>query len=195
VEAGEVILCGGAVNSPQLLLLSGIGPTQDLIQAGITPVHHLPGVGKNLLDHIDVITACYEKTKFSYSSSLSWENVKRGVRDVYEYGTNSSGPLSSNVGEAGGFIKSSPDISRPDIQLHFGPILFEDHGKQLVFDYGYSLHACVLRPKSSGMIGVSSAHPILSPIINPNYLSAPEDVSTLLHALKKCRQVRHLLRV
>lgn len=189
LEAGEVILCGGTINTPQLLLLSGIGPSEQLARLGIEQLHHLPGVGKNLLDHIDVVSAHREKTKLSYATTASWDSMKGLCSQIWDFATKSAGPMTSNLAEVGGFIRSSPDVVRPDIQFHFVPALFEDHARKLIFDYGYSLHACVLRPKSVGELQLVSSNPLHAPILDPNFLSAPEDVQTLLFALKKSIQV------
>jgi choline dehydrogenase len=187
--ANEVIVACGAVNSPKLLLLSGIGPEEELAQNGIDLVHHLPGVGKNLQDHPDVVVHCREKGFLSYGKDFSFRCLWQSIRDFFQYVFRSTGSWATNGAEAGGYIKSSFERNggRPDIQFHFCPASFESHTLGLKMGYGFALHACVLRPKSRGSITLQSNHPLAHPDINPNFLSHPDDVKILLEGLKKCR--------
>ena len=184
---GEVILSGGAVNSPQLLLLSGIGDAAELNALGIPVVVDLPAVGKNLQDHLD-ITIMHEandRTPIGIAPSF----IPRALAGAFSYAFLRKGFLTSNVAESGGFIKSSPSRSRPNLQFHFLPTLLKDHGRQIALGYGYTLHVCDLLPKSRGRIGLQSPDPLDDPLIDPNYLSAPEDLETMVAAVRLGRQI------
>jgi choline dehydrogenase len=183
---GEVLLCAGAVQSPHILQLSGIGKAEDLTAAGVTPVHDLPGVGANLQDHLDAV--------------LSWETP--GLRTAYSYnkGLNrlvtglsymllGQGPGRQNFLEAGAFLKSRPDLDRPDLQLHCVLAIMKDHGKQGGQADGFSIHVCQLRPESRGTVGLRSADPVDDPAIFPNYLAAEEDRRALREGVKIVREV------
>jgi choline dehydrogenase len=174
----EIILSGGAVNSPQLLLLSGIGPADELKQVGIPVVFDLPGVGKNLQDHLQagVIYACKQSITLETAESLG---------NVFKYLTRKQGPLTSNVAEAGGFVKTRSDSAAPDIQFHFAPAYFLRHG----FDnpkkgYGFSIGATVLRPQSRGVITLRSSDPFTHPVIRANYFSEYVDLQTFVKGLE-----------
>ena len=165
----EVILSGGAINSPQLLMLSGIGPADDLRRLGIDVVHDAPGVGANLQDHLDVTTLQHCTQPISYDR-LS--EVKTALQ--YFLGGH-RGPGTSNVAEGAGFVRSAlaPD-ARADIQLHFIPAMIDDHGRNRLPGDGYTLHACFLRPRSRGRVALASSRAADKPIIDPNYLGDPE---------------------
>jgi choline dehydrogenase-like flavoprotein len=182
-EGGEVILCGGAINSPQVLLLSGIGPAEQLREFGI-PVHcHLPGVGENLQDHLDICTLQRSLRPVTYDQ-LSDTLV------ALRYFLHRSGPGTSNVAEAGGFLRSTlaPD-ARCDLQFHFVPALLDDHGRHRLPGYGYTLHVCGLRPRSRGVIRLASADPAAKPSIRPRYLSDPQDLALLVEGVKLSRRL------
>ncbi|HXQ63730.1 MAG TPA: choline dehydrogenase [Steroidobacteraceae bacterium] len=185
VHAGAVTLAGGAINSPQLLLLSGIGPAADLERLGITVRIDLPGVGANLQDHLDFCTLYKALSRISYDFSL-FEEALVGLR----YYLTHSGPGSSNVAEAGGFVRTrlAPD-ERPDVQLHFVPAQLDDHGRNRMPGHGFTLHSCVLRPASRGAIRLASADPTAPPRIHANYLSAPGDAATLIEGIRVARQI------
>ncbi|WP_374247832.1 GMC family oxidoreductase [Thermomonas sp.] len=165
----EVLLCGGAINSPQLLMLSGIGPADDLRRLGIDVVHDAPGVGANLQDHLDVTTLQHCTQPISYDR-LS--EVKTALQ--YFLGGH-RGPGTSNVAEGAGFVRShlAPD-ARADIQLHFIPAMIDDHGRNRLPGDGYTLHACFLRPRSRGTLRLASSRAGDKPLIDPNYLGDPE---------------------
>ncbi|TCT23473.1 GMC family oxidoreductase [Thermomonas haemolytica] len=165
----EVILSGGAINSPQLLMLSGIGPAADLRRLGIEVLHDAPGVGANLQDHLDVTTLVHCTQPISYDR-LS--EVKTALQ--YFLGGH-RGPGTSNVAEGAGFVRSplAPD-ARADIQLHFIPAMIDDHGRNRLPGDGYTLHACFLRPRSRGTLRLASSRAGDKPIIDPNYLGDPE---------------------
>lgn len=185
----EVILCGGAINSPQLLMLSGIGDQDDLSSHGIGCHHHLPGVGRNLQDHLDMTIIIREKTRHSIGVSPLF--LPRLFRDLFRYWTTRKGFLASNAAEAGAFLSVNGDLQRPDIQLHFIPALLRDHGRKLTPGFGCTIHVCQLRPKSRGSIRLASADPRIAPHIDPGYLSNTEDMDTLLKGVKLTRQFFH----
>jgi choline dehydrogenase len=180
----EVLLCAGAVQSPQILQLSGIGDPERLTAAGVTPVHALKGVGENLQDHLDV-TLSWEtpnvKTAYSYSSGLN--RITTGLA----YAFLGQGFGRQNFLEAGAFLKSRPDLDRPDLQLHCVLAIMKDHGKVSVAKDGFSIHVCQLRPESRGRVGLASADPFADPAIFANYLSTDEDRRALREGFKMTR--------
>jgi choline dehydrogenase-like flavoprotein len=183
----EVILAGGAINSPQLLLLSGIGPREKLGRHGIEPLHELPGVGENLQDHLDASIIIKDKSKRAIGVGPG--SVVTLARAFFEYRKSGSGMFASNAGEAGGFAKLSPESARPEVQFHFLPTALRDHGRKLTPGYGMTLHCCQLRPKSRGAISLKSSDPFAAPRIEPNYLSHDDDAAELLAALKLGRRI------
>jgi choline dehydrogenase len=185
VGAPEVVLSGGAVNSPQLLLLSGIGDAAALARLGIEVVSNVPGVGANLQDHLDYCTL------YKCRSAVTYDFGKLGEAAVaLRYALTRSGPGTSNVAEAGGFVRTQrARDARPDVQLHFVPAQLDDHGRNRLPGHGYTLHACVLRPASRGTITLASADPRAKPLIHARYLTAPEDVATLIAAVRLTREI------
>jgi choline dehydrogenase-like flavoprotein len=186
---GEVILSAGAIQSPHLLMLSGIGDASQLQQHGIACVHDLPGVGRNLQDHLD-LTLTHRCLK-PVSAGLTWRNGLRGPWDAMVYAARGSGTLASNGAEGAGFIKSSPEEAIPDLQLHFMPAALRDHGRDLRYlgQEGYTMHVCQLRPKSVGRIRLHSANPADAPVIEANYLSHPDDLQTLIKGVRRAREI------
>ena len=168
----EVLLSAGAINSPQVLMLSGVGPAAHLKSHGIDPVLDAPFVGQRLQDHLDVILHVNSRTRDAYG--FEWDTGLRGLRWAAQWLRARRGPLASNVAEVGGFVKSSPEKAVPDIQLHFLPARVEDHGRATVWGYGYGLHACLLYPESRGEIRLASRDPGAKPVMDPRYLSDPE---------------------
>ncbi|MDZ4295459.1 MAG: glucose-methanol-choline oxidoreductase [Burkholderiales bacterium RIFCSPHIGHO2_02_FULL_66_10] len=185
---GEVLLSAGAFGSPQLLMLSGIGPAAHLAEHGIGVVHALPGVGENLHDHPDVVMVV-DAPKLTDLFGLSLAGVARMVRGLFEWRRSRSGPLTTNFAEAGGFIKSAPDEAIPDLQLHFVVGKLVDHGRKTVLGHGYSCHVCLLRPKSRGTLRLASADPQVMPLIDPAFLKDPDDVSRLVRGFKRMREL------
>ena len=183
---GEVLLCGGAINSPQLLMLSGIGPAEHLASHGITPRHVLPGVGRNLQDHLDICTLQHSTQRVTYDRTselkTAFDYFLRGHR----------GPGSSNIAEAGAFVRSplAPD-DRPDIQMHFVPAMLDDHGRHRLSGDGYTAHACFLRPRSRGRILLASADPRADARIEANYLGDPDgfDLKMMVECAKLAREL------
>jgi choline dehydrogenase-like flavoprotein len=185
----EVILSGGAINSPQLLLLSGVGPSAELQALGIPVVHDLPGVGKNLQDHLDV-TAVQACTR-AVSYGLTPATALRGLADVVRYVVAKRGMYTTNAAEAGGFVKSTPQEELPDLQFHFTTAPLSNHGLDVKFllQQGYSLHVCDLRPLSRGEIRLAGRDPFAHPLIEPNYLADPRDLEKLVLGVKAARRI------
>ncbi|WP_374354970.1 GMC family oxidoreductase [Chitinimonas sp.] len=185
----EVLLSAGAIQSPQLLLLSGVGEAGQLQRFGIPLVHELPGVGKNLQDHLDVIIVDSCTKPLSYG--ITPKNLLLGLPNLLRYLFARNGMLTTNGAEAGGFIKSDPAEPIPDLQLHFTPGRLRDHGRDLKFliGEGYSLHVCQLRPKSVGEITLASADPMAKPAIHANYLSHPDDMAAMVKGVRLARKV------
>lgn len=184
----EVLLAAGALQSPQLLMLSGIGPGAELQRHGIPVLHDLPGVGKHLHDHPDVVQvvdAPHLKDLFG----LSFSGALRVLRGVFEWRGHRRGMLTTNFAEAGGFIRSDATESTPDLQLHFVIGKLVDHGRKTVFGHGYSCHVCVLRPKSRGSVTLASADPMAAPLVDPNFLSDPDDLRRLVRGFKLMRAI------
>lgn len=183
----EVILCGGAFNSPQLLMLSGIGPGEHLRSRGIDVVKDLPGVGQNLQDHLDYIYAA--KTRDTDVLGLGLVGAYKLMRHIRDWRRDGSGLVASPGAEAGAFLKSDPGLERPDLQLHFVAALVDDHSRKLHMGYGYSCHACVLRPHSRGEVGLDGPDPLRAPRIDPKYLSDERDAALLLKATRLMRKI------
>lgn len=180
---GRVILAGGAINSPQLLLLSGIGPAGELRASGIEIRHDLPGVGKNLQDHLDICTLVHCREKITYDQiSEFWVGLR------YLFGR--KGPGSSNIAEAGGFLVSRHATDdRPDIQMHFVPAFLDDHGRNVLPGHGMTIHACGLRPESRGEITLRSSDPTSPPSLQPNYLEREYDRRMMLECVRLSREI------
>ncbi|WP_316179625.1 MULTISPECIES: GMC family oxidoreductase [unclassified Bradyrhizobium] len=177
----EVILASGAFQTPQLLMLSGVGDATALARLGIASVHHLPGVGQNLQDHPDFIFAhTSDNPNFS---SLSPKGLRRLLAGIGQYRRERRGVLTSNFAECGGFLKTRPDLDIPDIQLHFGMAVTDDHGRKR-HGNGFSCHFCLLRPKSRGTVGLRNADPLAAPLIDPNFLGEADDLETMVAGYK-----------
>lgn len=181
----EVILSGGAINSPQLLMLSGIGPTAHLRQHAIPVQADLPGVGANLHDHLDICTLQRSTQPITYDH-LSDAKV------AWDYYLHRRGAGTSNVAEAGGFLRSrfAPD-ERPDLQFHFVPALLDDHGRHKLPGHGYTVHACALRPRSRGRVYLASADASAKARIEANYLSDADgfDLKMMIEAVRASREL------
>ncbi|MDF1727274.1 MAG: GMC family oxidoreductase N-terminal domain-containing protein [Sulfitobacter sp.] len=189
IEAGqEVILSAGSFGSPQLLMLSGIGPRDELAAHGIEVTHELPGVGQNLQDHLDYVISFRSRRPDVVGLN------PRGLRDLWRAGMqwrrDGTGHFATPFAEGGAFFRSEPSLSRPDLQLHFVVGIVDDHMRKIHLAHGYSCHVCVLRPHARGQVGLSSARPGDAPRIDPNYLSDPRDMDLLKRG---ARQLRELL--
>ncbi len=180
----EVVLSGGAVNSPHLLMLSGIGPPDELERAGIQPVIDLPGVGGNLQDHLFIAVA-YGCTR---PVSLATAEAKR---NIIKYLLFKKGPLSSNVAEAGAFVKTEASLPAPDLQFHFGAAYYLNHGFTRVNGHGFTIGPTLIRPQSRGRISIKSNNPFDPPSIEPNYLASETDMRTLVDGVKLATELAH----
>jgi choline dehydrogenase-like flavoprotein len=183
----EVILCGGAFGSPQLLLLSGIGPAVELAAHGIPLVHELPGVGRNLQDHLDFILAW--KSRETDLVGIGLAGMPGLVRHALRWRRDGGGMIATPYAEGGAFLKSDPAIERPDLQLHFCIAIVDDHGRKLHMGYGFSCHVCVLRPHSRGEVGLTSADPLAPPRIDPRFLEDERDADLLLKGVRMMRAI------
>jgi len=182
----EVIVCGGAVNSPQILQLSGIGDPEMLSRIGVTPVVDSPEVGQNLQDHLDV-TVVSEMTQplSAYSRQKGWRKIAVGLK----YLATKKGAGADQFLQVGGFLNSREGLDRPDIQLHAMNAVMMDHGRAEIDRDGFTVHACQLRPESKGYIGLKSDDPFDHPLIDPNYLAAEEDRRVMREGLKIVRDI------
>lgn len=185
IEAGEIILAGGAINTPQLLMLSGVGPADHLQEHDIAVLVDQPGIGANLQDHLDICTldGCTQKITYDHLNELAagWRFLRH--RD---------GPGTSNVAEAGGFVRSRlATDERCDLQFHFVPALLDDHGHHRLPGYGYTVHACYLHPRSRGVLRLRSADPAAPIAIRANYLSDPEghDLQRMIEGARLSRDI------
>ncbi|MDM0042199.1 GMC family oxidoreductase N-terminal domain-containing protein [Variovorax sp. J22G21] len=183
----EVALCGGAFNSPQLLMLSGIGDPGELVRHGIAVQHVLPGVGQNLQDHTDFVLSYKSGETDLFGIGLA--GTVNLVKAIAEWRKTGSGMIATPFAEGGGFIKSSPDLARPDLQLHFVISIVDDHARKLHPGYGFSCHVCVLRPKGRGEVGLHDANAASAPRIDPRFLSHPDDVALLLKGVRRAREI------
>jgi len=182
----EVILCGGAVNTPQLLMLSGIGDAETLSRFNIPLIANLGGVGKNLQDHLDcsIQYECKQPiTLFSQNNPLT------AAGTGLQYLLFRKGLATSQGLESGAFVKSRPEIETPDLQFHFIIALVFDHTRTKADRHGFMTHVCHLRPESRGFISIRSADPLVPPLIQPNYLATDEDRRALSQGVKIARAI------
>ncbi|MFL2690105.1 MAG: GMC family oxidoreductase, partial [Gammaproteobacteria bacterium] len=184
----EVLLSSGAFGSPQILLRSGIGPSEEIIKHNIEHVHELPGVGKNLQDHIDYLSVHRYNSMELIGFSLKSIFYKFPL-EILKYIFAKVGMFTSTVAEAGGFIKSDDKLDIPDMQLHFAPAMVVDHGRTSVWGHGLSCHVCLLRPKSRGEVTLNSSDPNDDPKIDPKFLSHPDDMRALVEGYKKMMMI------
>jgi choline dehydrogenase len=182
----EVMLCGGAVNTPQVLLLSGIGDSATLKRFDIPLVVDLKGVGKNLQDHLD----CSVQYECSQPITLySQANPLAAARTGLQYLLFGTGLGTSQGLESGAFLKSRPDLETPDLQFHFIAALMYDHTRKRGDRHGFMAHVCQLRPESRGYISIKSADPLAAPVIQPNYLEAEEDRRAMREGVRLAREI------
>ena len=183
----ETILCCGTFGSPQLLLLSGIGPQEELERHRIAVRRELPGVGRNLQDHPDYVIGYLSDAPGLLG--LTVRGLLNLAKGYFEYRRDGGGILSSNIAEAGAFLKSDARLERPDLQLHYTIGLVANHGRDRTPRYGFSCHVCVLRPKSRGSVGLSSPDPLAAPRIDPAFLAFEEDARLLLRGVKMTLEI------
>ncbi len=184
-EAGEVILSGGALNSPQLLMLSGIGPADHLRERGVELRHAMAGVGANLQDHLDICTLSRTTQAISYDRT---NDVAVALQFLFKR----SGIGTSNIAECGGFVRSRHATdARCDMQFHFVPALLDDHGRNRLDGIGYTVHACALRPRSRGALRLKSNDPAQPAAIHANYLSDAEgyDLKMMVEGVRLSREI------
>jgi choline dehydrogenase len=184
---GEVILSAGTIGSPDILLRSGIGPASQIKAMGAPLIHNLPGVGQNLQDHVDMMVICTSRSTVPYGISL--QALPRLAREGLRWIFAQRGMLSSNMVEAGGFVRSQASEPRPDLQFHIIPGRKSHRGRLLEYGHGVSLHTCVLRPDSRG--SVSRASLAGAPAIDLGLLKADSDVERLLRGVKLARKILH----
>lgn len=186
LDAGtEVVLCGGTVNSPQLLMLSGIGPTS-ITAHGIRLSHELPGVGGNLQDHPTISLAMTNPSAESYA--MNWRTAPRIALAPLRYALARRGMLASNAAEAGGFIRTTRTLDRPDVQYTF-MVGMKDNPRTLPRRHGYFLHMAVLRPATRGRLELASKDPAAKPLMYPNFLEDSRDVQVLMRAMREARRI------
>ena len=184
----EVLLSAGALLSPQLLMLSGIGPGAHLQEVGVPVLCDLPGVGGNLHDHLDatlVLNAPQMTQSFGLSAQGLW-NAARGVRD---WRGQRRGILTTNFAEGGAFLRSHASACAPDVQLHFVVAKLVDHGRKNVWGHGFSCHICVLQPQSRGSVRLASADPLTLPLVDPGFLSHPQDIEGMVRGVQLTRRI------
>ncbi|MES2115664.1 MAG: choline dehydrogenase [Pseudomonadota bacterium] len=184
----EVILSAGALQSPPLLMLSGIGPAPALERHGIRVVHDLPGVGRNLQDHIDIVHS-YEAGAGRGLFGLTVAGVWQVCKGIAEWRRHRRGALTSNFAEGNGYLRTRPDETVADIQLVFIIAKLINHGRDLVMGKGYSLHVGLLRPRSRGSVTLASADPLAAPVIDTNFLAEQDDVDRLVRGFKLARHI------
>lgn len=182
----EIILSGGAINSPQILMLSGIGDADELKSNGIDPVHHLPGVGKNLQDHLQarLVFKCNEPTLNDEVRSLFNQ-----ARIALKYAMFRSGPMTMAASLATGFLKTRPDVATPDIQFHVQPWSADSPGEGVHPFSAFTMSVCQLRPESRGEIRLDGNDPRKYPKIVPRYLSTETDCQTIVEGVKIARRI------
>ena len=183
----EVVVTGGAILSPQLLMLSGIGDGDELRKAGITVKHHLPGVGGNYHDHLAVGVLMEMSNTESYG--ISWRAAPRGILNVIEYALFRTGPLASNVFEATGFIRTLPELSRPDVQIVFQAARRNSNTFPFPLGHGFAISVVGLYPKSRGHVRLASRDPTAAPLVDPHLFSHPDDVAVMLRGFKIGRKI------
>ena len=182
----EVLVTSGAIGSPKLLMLSGVGPAEYLRSLGVPVMADIPGVGENLQDHLD----CY--TVYDCNGPHSYYGVNQYAKQAWwgiQYLLFRNGPVTTNIVEAGAFVKADPASDIPDTQLHFLPAYVVDHGMMRIPGYGVCLYTNLLRPKSRGNVRLASADPDKAPLIDPNYLSDPEDRRMAIVGLRLAREI------
>jgi choline dehydrogenase len=185
-RAAEIILAGGAINSPQLLQLSGVGDARLLAEVGVEGVHDLPGVGENLQDHLEVYVQFSSQLPVSVAPALKWRNRPMvGARWLLAR----SGPGATNHFEAGGFLRSNDDVAYPNLMYHFLPIAIRYDGSSPAGGHGYQVHVGPMYSDSRGSVKITSADPAVHPALRFNYLSTPTDRREWAEAIRITRSI------
>ncbi|MGR5305124.1 GMC family oxidoreductase [Vibrio mediterranei] len=184
----EVILSAGAFGTPQVLLLSGVGPKQELDKHGIDQVHDLAGVGKNLQDHIDLVHS-YRTTAKRDTFGVSLKMASEASKAVPQWFKQRQGKLSSNFAEGIGFLYSDDDVDVPDLEFVFVVAVVDDHARKIHMSHGFSSHVTLLRPKSTGSVTLNSADPYDVPSIDPAFFQDPDDMRVMIKGWKKQYQM------
>jgi choline dehydrogenase len=186
VPAKEVVLCGGAINSPQLLQLSGVGNAQELEPLGIDVVHHLPAVGENLQDHLEVYIQHTSTQPVSLQPALKkWRRPEIGARWLFLR----SGPGATNHFEAGGFARSNNEVAYPNLMFHFLPLAIRYDGSRPAAKHGYQVHVGPMYSDVRGSVKITSADPTVHPALRFNYLSTPNDRREWVEAIRVTRSI------
>ncbi len=183
----EVVLSAGALQTPQLLMLSGVGPGAQLQDLGIPVLQHLPGVGENLQDHPDFVHGYLSESLDTVGISL--KGGLRLAKNIVRYQRERRGMISSNFAECGGFLKTRPELALPNVQLHFVVALVNDHARELGLGHGLSCHVCLLRPSSRGSVRLGGPRVEDRPLIDPAFLADPADVDELVEGFKLSREL------
>jgi choline dehydrogenase-like flavoprotein len=183
----EVILSAGAIHSPQLLLLSGVGDAEQLTQFGIEVRHSLPGVGLNLHDHL--ASPVHMDTRDPASYGISLRAMPRNLMNIAQYALLRSGPLANNIFESAAFLKTQPGLAKPDVQLVFQPAKRPPPSFPFPLGHGFAISPVALYPRSRGRLTLAGPDPFTAPLIDPNLLSDPDDVRPLLRGIRLVRRI------
>jgi choline dehydrogenase len=183
----EVIVAAGALKSPQLLQLSGIGPPEVLGRFGIPVVHALPGVGENLQDHLQarVIFRCTKPITTNDTLASWWRTMAMGMR----YVATRTGPMAVGINQGGMFARTDPSLARPDVQFHLATLSSDMAGSPVHTFSGFTMSVCQLQPRSRGFVRVKSPDPLAAPAMQPNYLTEPQDRATLVAGIRLARRL------
>jgi choline dehydrogenase-like flavoprotein len=184
---GGVVLSAGAFNSPQILMLSGIGPASHLVEHGIEVKRDCAAVGSDLQDHPDYVSSWQTESRDFIGDSL--EGTVRMAKAIVEHRRRRTGIMTTPYAESGGFWKVMPDASAPDVQWHFVPAMLEDHGRTKVKGHGFSLHACVLRPESRGTVRLAGPDAGRAPRIDPAFLTDERDIAVLREGVRLSHRI------
>ncbi|HEY1058530.1 MAG TPA: choline dehydrogenase [Limnobacter sp.] len=183
----EIILAAGALQTPQLLMVSGVGDATELQAHGIPVVVHSPEVGKNLQDHPDFIFGY--QTKSTDNLGVSLRGGWRMFKEILRFRRERRGMLTSNFAEGGAFLKTDPSLSAPDIQLHFVIAMVDDHARKFHLGHGFSCHVCLLRPRSRGSLTIQSNSMADAPLIDIGFLNHPDDLEDLVKGFKMTQRI------
>jgi choline dehydrogenase len=184
----EIILSAGAFGSPQIMMLSGLGPSQHLAEKGIPTVHDLAGVGQNLQDHIDYVQT-YKVSSKSDTFGISLVGAFRMIKSMFEWRKKRTGKITSTLAESGAFFHTKEGLSAPDAQFIFVPGIVDDHARKVNMGHGYSCHITVCRPESRGEVKLNSTDPDDSLLIDPNFFGDEKDMQTIIAGAQKMQTV------